>query len=145
MTWNEIYKAADGAGYGDEELRTKDEARYQVRCLAMEFGAPDLEGEECPEDWVEGYCEAMEIRFNKHGNIVDLRLPTWVENVVYHRKENEYISEDLRRTVCELYDGVDISDDQMEQMLKRYWKIESSNNAQNDTLEYVVKTILEQK
>lgn len=31
MTWNEIYEAADGAVYGDDTLKAKDEARHQVR------------------------------------------------------------------------------------------------------------------
>lgn len=53
MTWNEIYEAADGAACGDDTLKAKDEARHQVRCLAMELGSPDLDNAECPEDAVE--------------------------------------------------------------------------------------------
>lgn len=42
MTWNEIYEAADGAACGDDTLKAKDEARHQVRCLAMELGVRNL-------------------------------------------------------------------------------------------------------
>lgn len=55
MTWNEIYEAADGAACGDDTLKAKDEARHQVRCLAMELGSPDLDNADCPEEAVEDY------------------------------------------------------------------------------------------
>ena len=49
-TWNEIYAAAEGCGCGESGLRAKDNARENVRCLALERGEADLEEAECPED-----------------------------------------------------------------------------------------------
>ena len=89
MTWNEIYEAADGAACGDDTLKAKDEARHQVRCLAMELGSPDLDNADCPEDAVEDYCNAMKIQFDECGNIVGLELPHWVEDIIYRRKDDE--------------------------------------------------------
>ena len=51
-TWNEIYEAAEGCGCGESGLRAKDNARENVRCLALERGEADLEEAECPEDEV---------------------------------------------------------------------------------------------
>lgn len=87
MTWDEIYKAADGAGFGDSALKAKDEARYQVRCFSKELGCSDLDNEECPEDRIEAYCNAMDIRFDERGNIIGLKLPDWVEEIIYRRKQ----------------------------------------------------------
>ena len=56
--------------------KAKDEARHQVRCLAMELGSPDLDNADCPEDAVEDYCNAMKIQFDERGNIVGLELPS---------------------------------------------------------------------
>lgn len=56
-TWNEIYAAAEGCGCGESGLRAKDNARENVRCLALERGEADLEEAECPEDEVEYYSK----------------------------------------------------------------------------------------
>ena len=70
-TWDDIYDRADGKGYGDDELMAKDNARWNVRNLAINNGYPDLEETECPEDMVEFYCEEFDILFNEDGNIVE--------------------------------------------------------------------------
>lgn len=70
-TWDDIYDRADGKGYGDDELTAKDNARWNVRNLAINNGYPDLEETECPEDMVEFYCEEFDILFNEDGNIVE--------------------------------------------------------------------------
>ena len=31
MTWDEIYEAAVDTGFGDDRLKAKDEAKYQVK------------------------------------------------------------------------------------------------------------------
>lgn len=70
-SWDEIYDAAIDCGYGDNELKAKDEARWEVRCFVLENkGGEDLEEVECPEDEVEFYCDKYGIRFNEYGNIV---------------------------------------------------------------------------
>lgn len=70
-TWNDLYKRADGAACGQDTLKAKDIARYQVRCFAMECGNEDLEKAECPEDEVNWYCNKYNILFNENGNIVE--------------------------------------------------------------------------
>lgn len=143
MTWNEIYEAADGAACGDGTLKAKDEARHQVRCLAMELGSPDLDNADCPEDAVEDYCNAMKIQFDECGNIVGLELPHWVEDIIYRRKDDAYLEEDLNATAQELAGGnIEISDEQMQRMVAMYRHDEDSNVAMNDTLESVVRRVL---
>ena len=143
MTWNEIYEAADGAACGDDTLKAKDEARHQVRCLVMELGSPDLDNVDCPEDAVEDYCNAMKIQFDECGNIVGLELPHWVEDIIYRRKDDAYLEEDLNATAQELAGGnIEISDEQMQRMMAMYRHDEDSNVAMNDTLESVVRRVL---
>lgn len=143
MTWNEIYEAADGAACGDDTLKAKDEARHQVRCLAVELGSPDLDNADCPEDAVEDYCNTMKIQFDECGNIVGLELPHWVEDIIYRRKDDAYLEEDLNATAQELAGGnIEISDEQMQRMVAMYRHDEDSNVAMNDTLESVVCRVL---
>ena len=37
-TWDEIYERADGRCFGENNLKAKDNARENVRCLAIEYG-----------------------------------------------------------------------------------------------------------
>jgi len=78
MTWDELYNTAYEKGYGDIELKAKDEARYQVRNFVMELGAVDLEEEECPEEAVERYCDLLKISFDASGNIIGFELPSYL-------------------------------------------------------------------
>lgn len=73
-TWGDIYDRADGKGYGDNELTAKDNARWNVRNLAINNGYSDLEETECPEDMVEFYCEEFDILFDENGNIIEYSL-----------------------------------------------------------------------
>lgn len=71
-TWDDLYKKADGAACGESALKAKDEARWQVRCFAMEeHEEEDLEEAECPEDEVDWYCNKYNILFDENGNIVE--------------------------------------------------------------------------
>lgn len=112
-------------------------------CLAMELGSPDLDNVDCPEDAVEDYCNAMKIQFDECGNIVGLELPHWVEDIIYRRKDDAYLEEDLNATAQELAGGnIEISDEQMQRMMAMYRHDEDSNVAMNDTLESVVRRVL---
>ncbi len=73
-TWDGIYDRANGKGYGDDELTAKDNARWNVRNLAINNGYSDLEETECPEDMVEFYCEEFDILFDENGNIIEHSL-----------------------------------------------------------------------
>ena len=70
-TWDEIYERADGCCFGENNLKAKDNARENVRCLALEYGEGDLEEAECPEDEVGYYCGKYNILFDENGHIVD--------------------------------------------------------------------------
>ena len=70
-TWDEIYQRADGCCFGEDNLKAKDNARENVRWLALEFGEDDLEKAECPEDEVDYYCNKYNILFDENGHIVE--------------------------------------------------------------------------
>lgn len=77
FTWNALYTRALDSACGEPALKAKDEARFQVRELVMkEFGLPDLEKEECPEDKIQDYCEKFNIRFDEKGNIIHHDKPS---------------------------------------------------------------------
>lgn len=78
MTWDDLYNAAAEKGYGDIELKAKDEARHQVRNFVMELGALDPEEDECPEETVESYCDLLKIRFDTSGNIIGFKQPSYL-------------------------------------------------------------------
>ena len=76
MTWDEIYETAMDKGFGDFELKRKDNARYEVVLFVEEnFGFNlEYEGEEnvieCVEDWIEYYTEKYNISFDEEGHII---------------------------------------------------------------------------
>lgn len=70
-TWDEIYKRAEGAACGEPALRTKDEARWQVRWYAINHREDDLEESEIPEEDVEYYSDKFNIIFDEYGNIIE--------------------------------------------------------------------------
>ena len=70
-TWDEIYQRADGCCFGEDNLNAKDNARENVRWLALEWGEDDLEKAECPKDEVDYYCDKYNILFDENGHIVD--------------------------------------------------------------------------
>ena len=76
-TWDDLYDRADGAAFGEDTLKAKDEARWQVRCFAMELGEDDLENAGCPEDTVEDYCKKYDIWFDERGNIIKTNASKW--------------------------------------------------------------------
>lgn len=88
LTWDEIYERAEGKPFLHSLLKAKDEARHQVRCFAMEIGAPDLEEAECPEDEVEQYCNAWNLLFDERGNIVSMKLPDAAEKMATDTAES---------------------------------------------------------
>lgn len=142
MTWNDIYNAADGAACGEKPLKVKDEARDHVRHLALDLGCIDLDYYACPEDAVKDHCNAMKIQFDESGNIVDLKLPNWVEDIIYRRKEDAYLKEDLIATAHDLNGDIEISEEQIKKMIAMYHHDEDCNISKNDTLEHVVRSII---
>lgn len=104
MTWNEIYEAADGKGYGDWELKRKDIARYEVVGFVEENFGINLEVEcekgliDSVENEIEYYIEKYGIVFDEEGKIVDRFL---VEDEVV-----DISSEDFREW-CNSAAGID--------------------------------------
>ena len=86
-SWDDLYKRADNAACGEDTLKSKDEARYQVRHFAMELGYEDLEMAECPEDEVEWYCDKYNILFDENGNIINECEQNEATNTVRPREE----------------------------------------------------------
>ena len=68
MKWNDLYERAIDKGYGDKELRAKDEARGQI-CEIAKAMKIDLEAEEIPEDAIENFCNIHKAEFDEDGNI----------------------------------------------------------------------------
>lgn len=144
MTWDEIYERADGAACGDSTLKAKDEARHQVRQFVMEIGCPDPDDDEIPEETIEGYCNGMNIQFDSCGNIIGLNLPYGIEEIIYRRKEDYYLREDLKAMVYELYgaDSKDATDEQLDRMMQIYRHRADCNVPYNSTIESAVKEVL---
>lgn len=89
LTWDEIYERAEDKPHLHPYLKAKDEARNQVRCFAMELGAPDLEEAECPEDEIEDYCDIWNLMFDESGNIVSAKIPKAVRILKENGEKNE--------------------------------------------------------
>lgn len=70
-TWNDLYTRADGAACGEDTLKAKDNARWQVREFVIDQEDKDLEEAECPEDEVDWYCDKYNILFYKEGYIIE--------------------------------------------------------------------------
>lgn len=78
MTWDEIFKAADGKACGEWELKRKDNARYQVICFLDDNFGINLE-KECEEGLIDSieecidyYVEKYNITFDENGEIVNV-------------------------------------------------------------------------
>lgn len=62
MTWDEICDAAEDCSYGQEALKVKDQARYEVELL--------MSKETDNEDEIEAYIKEHNITFDEHGCII---------------------------------------------------------------------------
>ncbi|MBO4704841.1 MAG: Eco57I restriction-modification methylase domain-containing protein [Spirochaetaceae bacterium] len=70
LSWDDIYNAAMGKGFGDPELTAKDNARGQIAEYALSFGI-DIEAADSPEDAIDDFLENHnEVFFNKNGNLI---------------------------------------------------------------------------
>ena len=86
---------------------------------------------------------ARRMQFDESGNIVGLELPHWIEDIIYRRKDDAYLEEDLNATAQNLKGSdIEISEEHMQRMVAMYRHDEDSNVAMNDTLESVVCSVL---
>lgn len=69
-TIDDIFDMADGCACGEQPLKAKDEARFQVGEMIFQEEGYDIESEECPEDCVLCFCRKHNIQFDEDGNII---------------------------------------------------------------------------
>lgn len=72
LSWDDIFWRANDCGYGSDELKAKDEARYQLTCLINDECGYDIEECECPEDEIDLFLGNRDtpVFFDEYGNIV---------------------------------------------------------------------------
>ena len=144
MTFDEIYNMAIDKGIMDPELKVKD-AAYGCICGIIEGLGLDelLEESDCKEDAVIAFCEKTEALFDERGNLTSLKLPDWIENIIWRRKQDEYLKEDIL-TIAEGI-GVSVDSTDMQKVIEKYHKIEDSNVPYNDTVEIAILSVLKEE
>lgn len=76
MTWDEIYELAMDKGFGDNELKVKDEARWAMCCWAEEHLGynPETQYEngeiDCVEAVLDNLDEKYKFVFDESGSII---------------------------------------------------------------------------
>ena len=144
MTFDEIYNMAIDKGIMDQELKVKDAAYSCICGIIEEIGLSELlEKSECKEDSVIAFCEKTEAVFDEKGNISSLKLPDWIENIVWRRKQDEYLKEDIL-TIAEGI-GVSVDSTDMQKVIEKYHKIEDSNVPYNNTVEIAISSVLKEE
>lgn len=144
MTFDEIYNMAIDKGIMDPELKAKDAAYSCICGIIEEIGLGELlEKSECKEDSVIAFCEKTEAVFDERGNLVSLKLPDWIESIIWRRKQDEYLKEDIL-TIAEGI-GVSVDSTDMQKVIEKYHKIEDSNVPYNDTVEIAILSVLKEE
>lgn len=71
-TWDELYTRAEGSGYGDPELRAKDEARFVLTGIIEEQTGVCVDDLEIPEEGIESFLLNTPVKylFTADGNLV---------------------------------------------------------------------------
>lgn len=72
LTWDEIYRAAEGKTGGDRDLKVYDNARAYIEGYAMEHYGIDIEEAEIPEEAIDDFIKVHpELdRFNESGQML---------------------------------------------------------------------------
>lgn len=146
MTFDEIYNMAIDKGVMDQELKVKDNAYSCICGIIEEIGLSELlEKSECKEDSVIAFCEKTEAAFDERGNLVSLKLPDWIENIIWRRKQDEYILEDINNSATLMGRESEIEGQVIYKILDKYHKIEDSNVPYNDTVEIAILSVLKEE
>ena len=134
MTFDEIYNMAIDKGVMDQELKVKD-AAYSCICGIIEDVGLDelLENSECKEDSVISFCEKTEALFDERGN----------ENIIWRRRQDEYLKEDILTIAEDI--GVSVDTAYMQKVIEKYHKIEDSNVPYNDTVEIAILSVMKEE
>ena len=144
MTFDEIYNMAIDKGIMDQELKVKDTAYSCICGIIEEVGLGELlEKSECKEDSVISFCEETEAVFDEKGNLSSLKLPDWIESIIWRRKQDEYLKEDIL-TIAENI-GISVDNADMNKVIEKYHKIEDSNVPYNDTIEIAILSVLKEE
>lgn len=71
-TWDELYKRADGKGYGSDELTAKDNARWVLTEIIENERGYNIDDCECPEDEIDSFLwqSDKEYLFDEDGYFV---------------------------------------------------------------------------
>ena len=146
MTFDEIYNMAIDKGVMDQELKVKDVA-YGCICGIIEGLGLDklLEESYCKEDAVIAFCEKTEAVFDERGNLTSLKLPDWIENIIWRSKQDEYILEDINNSATLMGRESEIEGQVIYKILDKYHKIEDSNVPYNDTVEIAILSVLKEE
>ena len=144
MTFDEIYNMAIDKGIMDQELEGKDAAYSCICGIIEDVGLYELlENSECKEDSVISFCEKTEALFDERGNLVSLKLPDWIENIIWRRRQDEYLKEDILTIAEDIGVSVDTAD--MQKVIEKYHKIEDSNVPYNDTVEIAILSVMKEE
>ena len=146
MTFDEIYNMAIDKGVMDQELKAKDVAYSCICGIIEEIGLDELLGEsDYKEDSVIAFCEKTEAAFDERGNLVSLKLPDWIENIIWRRKQDEYILEDINNSATLMGRESEIEGQVIYKILDKYHEIEDSNVPYNDTVEIAILSVLKEE
>lgn len=83
-----------------------------------------------------------EINIGPHHSFPNIKLPHSVEDIIYRKKADGYLMDDLTSMVQNLYGDRELTEEQMHKMVELYWHDEDCNVPMNDTLEKVVEKVL---
>lgn len=148
MTWDEIYEAADGCACGSPELKRKDNARWNVTYLMIQMGLPDPNEDEIPEESIEDYINKMNIRFDDCGRIEDMTLPPEIEELIFRKKQKDYIREDFETYADDKAEEGEEqypTDEEFEYMVDLFLDKQDCNVAYNDTVQNVYEQVMEER
>lgn len=96
LSWNEIYRAAEGKGFGDIELKVYNNARNYIENYALEHFGIDIKNEEIPEEAIDAFLsEHSELdRFSETGQMIAIETAKKMENKTMN---NETLSDKYKR------------------------------------------------
>lgn len=82
LSWNEIYRAAEGKGFGDSELKVYNNARGYIEDYALEHFGIDIKNKEIPEEAIDTFLsEHSELdRFSETGQMVAIDTAKKIED-----------------------------------------------------------------
>lgn len=135
LTWDEIYRAAEGKTFGDSDLKVYDNARSYIESYAMEHYGIDIEKEEIPEETIDDFIKVHpELdRFNESGQML-------VMNENYKKKENKVgIDEPTNYVLAKLVNaGIEVITDKEEfdRIFEREKLLQKMNLSEEDQRRY---------